>query len=516
MPPFLLKSRRLRVTSAVVCAGLLTSAHATGDSATPPAAPALETNGPLAYQTGTTVTLTTVGTSELVTRQLLTGDAVDDDGEVTQFPIENAADPAWSPSGLRLAFTRKVDGRRQIFLTNRGAEPRQLLQDPAEAFDPAWSNTGERLAFTSTRNGHPEVWVVDVSGEHPARLTPLTPGRVARDPDWSPSGDRIAFVSNQAGTVDIWTMAPNGSALQQVTAMAGAEVDPDWRPDGTQIAFAGTRRGRSSIFVVDREGATVPRALTRARAPLRDRFPSWAPAGDAIAFTRIGTQARTQTRVTNTSNDTWHTSRQEIIGGGRASWGALPAPPKNPAMLEGSVIIMPGDDTTVSPPASSVRDAIADDGARVPEGYVVRASESDPVTLVANPASTDSPPGTSVEVEVSGTFEVTEDGSDLALELVGSPLDCSAGETPIEGGATALAAAPKKSKKLKQKGKGTGHGPRGVSGDKKGVPQGTDWSIEETCAGTIFAVEKGSVLVEFGAGFTELVTAGETFPVPRG
>jgi len=502
----------LLVASGAVATGLLTGAPATSDGAPQNAAPPGETNGPLAYQAGSRVTITTVGTAEDVSRELLEG--APDDGEVTQFPIADAADPAWAPSGLRLAFTRRVDGRRQIFLTSRDEPPKQLLVDPAEAFDPAWSPTGEKLAFTSTRDGHREIYVVDVNG---ANLQRLTPGADSRNPDWSPDGGRIAFESTRAGGTDIWTMRPDGTDALRITARSGPDRAPDWRPDGTQIAFSGRTRGRESILVVDPGGTTKPRSLTRGDAQSRDRYPSWAPDGDAIAFTRIGPGQASSTRVTDTSSAGFHDSRSEIDGGMRASWGALPAPPKDPALLDGSVVIEPGRAATISPPESTVREEVADDGARVPEGYVVRAAENDPVTLVADPASTDSPAGTSVELEVSGTFEIGQDEGDLALELVGSPLDCSSDTVPGAGGATASAAKkPKPKKKLSMKGKGKGHGPKAVSGDKVGIDKGTDWSVEETCAGTIFSVTEGAVLVEYGRNLTHLVSAGEDFLVPRG
>ena len=504
----------LAVAAGTVATGLLTGASASRGSAPQNAAPPGETNGPLAYQAGSKVTITTVGTAEDVSRELLKGPP--DDGEVTQFPIADATDPAWAPSGLRLAFTRRVDGRRQIFLTSRDEPPKQLLADPAEAFDPAWAPTGEKLAFTSTRDGHREIYAVDVNG---ANLKRLTPGADSRNPDWSPDGERIAFESTRAGGTDIWTMRPDGSDVRRITARSGAERAPDWRPDGTQIAFSGRTRGRESILVVDPDGATKPRALTRGDAQSRDRYPSWAPAGDAIAFTRIGPDHVGSTRVTSTSSAGFHDSRPEVEGGVRASWGVLPAPPEDPALLDGSVVIEPGREATISPPESAVREEVADDGARVPEGYVVRAAEDDPVTLIADPASTDSPAGASVELEVSGTFEISKDAGDLALELVGSPLDCSSDEIPAAGEATARAAKKPKTKKLSmkgKKGKRRGKNPAVVSGDKKGIDKGTDWSIEETCDGTIFSVTEGAVLVEYGAGRTYLVAAGEEFRVPRG
>jgi Tol biopolymer transport system component len=86
--------------------------------------------------------------------------------------IEDAA-PAFSPDGERLAFARKFlnvrqwSPGRQLWLRGLGdGEERQLTNDPLyNHYDFAWSPAGERLAFVrfnqSTLNEPPEVWTID-------------------------------------------------------------------------------------------------------------------------------------------------------------------------------------------------------------------------------------------------------------------------------------------------------------------------------------------------------------------
>jgi hypothetical protein len=148
--------------------------------------------------------------------------------------------------------------------------------------DPAWSPDGLRLAFTSLSNGNIDVFVMDADGSNRVRLT--THLAADQNPTWSPDGARIAFVSERDGNAEIYVMRADGSEQVRLSSRAdAADVDPAWSPDGTRIAFSSDRDGNAEIYVMDADGSAPVRLTTNAATDLR---PAWSPQGDRIAFER--------------------------------------------------------------------------------------------------------------------------------------------------------------------------------------------------------------------------------------
>ena len=60
----------------------------------------------------------------------------------------------------------------------------------------------QQIAFYSNRDGNFEIYVMDVDGNNPRRLT-INPA-IDAGPSWGPRGKKIAFHSNRGGNYDIF------------------------------------------------------------------------------------------------------------------------------------------------------------------------------------------------------------------------------------------------------------------------------------------------------------------------
>ena len=173
-------------------------------------------------------------------------------------PVAIAADPnreesapAFSPDGARIAF-HELDETGGIFIAGATGESVRRVTD--SGFHPAWSPDGNSLVFNSTeaigvpssRRATNTLWVVDVAGGSPRKISDGD----AVQPAWSPSGKRIAFWSNTGGQRDIFTIPAQGGERVAVVQDSALDWCPIWTPDGRQLYFASNRGGAMNLWSI--------------------------------------------------------------------------------------------------------------------------------------------------------------------------------------------------------------------------------------------------------------------------
>jgi dipeptidyl aminopeptidase/acylaminoacyl peptidase len=213
----------------------------------------------------------------------------------------NAADPAWSHDGARIAFTRAVGSpatARDIWVMDAdGSNQVNLTNHPAGSgiFDrhPSWGPS--KFVFERNNPGSVSdgIYVMNADGSATA---PLVTGTVAANPSWSPDGSRIAFndsdrlqVIDADGTDhrELWggTDTCGGGSGGGPPGYTPRDSDPDWSPDGSRLAY---------IQFIDCDGDWLYDVRSIRLADSAGRWlatngldayePAWSPDGTKVAY----------------------------------------------------------------------------------------------------------------------------------------------------------------------------------------------------------------------------------------
>lgn len=180
----------------------------------------------------------------------------------------------------------------------------------------------EKIAFVSERDGNPEIYVMDINGKNPVRIT-NNPAREFK-PSWSPDGRSLAFASDRNGIIneDIFVLnyTPEGGEvnLLKLTENFGPDKDPAYSPLGNKIAYISsdsteTRDDSEELYIMNSDGSASIKLTTKGTwskkvdVPWKpepgeeeqvevgfwvyNSTPSWSPSGKKIAFSTFGVQS---------------------------------------------------------------------------------------------------------------------------------------------------------------------------------------------------------------------------------
>lgn len=237
------------------------------------------------------------------------------------FPLTYGFDPAVSPDGSTVAFTRD-GGENGLYLIDiNGGNQRLIYSGRQRLASPKWSPDGSELVFSRGDEVQrcymmgpggciPEESADDLTGPDGKKIE-LDPDTLitqvsymlsvvdtngngfrdlptlssARAPDWIDAG--IVYQSD-AG-LQITADIPNfENRLVIFDYLKPYFHDPDWQPDGNALVYQGKEASHWEIFKVNPDG-TGKVALTRPATTLVDELPSnvspaWSPDGQTIVF----------------------------------------------------------------------------------------------------------------------------------------------------------------------------------------------------------------------------------------
>lgn len=206
----------------------------------------------------------------------------DADGENSQAALsspEPIISPAWSPSGLHLAYVSFESRKPVVYVHDIASGKRRLIANfRGSNSAPAWAPDGRTLAVTLSRDGGSQLYAIDATGGEPRRLTQSS--SIDTEPVYAPDGKTLYFVSDRGGAPQIYRMPATGGPVERVTFNGSYNISPTLSPDGRWLAYISRVSGAFKLHLLELSSGQAT-AITDTVA---DESPSFAPNGRLLVY----------------------------------------------------------------------------------------------------------------------------------------------------------------------------------------------------------------------------------------
>lgn len=176
-------------------------------------------------------------------------------------PVLRATDPATSPDGRRVVFTKNHAGTRSIHIAElepdglanaRPLVPTAFLE---QAFTPRWSPDGAHVAYSVwRRGGSRDIRYVDVRDGSSLEVT--SDRAVDGSPSFSPDGRWLYFHSDRTGIANLYAYELATGRLKQVTNVLTGAYSPEPSPDGKTLAYVGYGKDGFDLYALPVDEST--------------------------------------------------------------------------------------------------------------------------------------------------------------------------------------------------------------------------------------------------------------------
>jgi Tol biopolymer transport system component len=230
---------------------------------------------------------------------------------------EGDSTPVVSPDGSTLAFVRSTGDGADVYLCDlHGAAPRRLTFDDQPIRGIAWAAKGQDLVYAANRlGGGFRLWRLAIYGSSP-RMLPVA-GRRANYPAVAANGNHLVYTDNPSVSA-IWRArigdSESQSEGQPLIRSNGRESWPEYSPDGQRIVDVSDQTGNDELWICDADGGNRMQ-ITHLNGPSVAR-PRWSPDGRTVLFSASSDHGTDLYTLTAAGGD----ARRVVLGGSNGSW----------------------------------------------------------------------------------------------------------------------------------------------------------------------------------------------------
>jgi Tol biopolymer transport system component len=161
----------------------------------------------------------------------------------------------------------------------------RVIDHPGDDMDPAFARGGGGIIWTSNRGGHLEIYMADIDGGQPRRVT--NDGVDAQNATMTADGKWIVYTSSHPDKRGVWKIHPDGSGAEPI--VRGTNFNPEVSPDGKFVLYLTSSTPALNAIRVARiedgadQGVEIRCDIRKPTQVVVGRA-RWRPDGGAIVF----------------------------------------------------------------------------------------------------------------------------------------------------------------------------------------------------------------------------------------
>jgi TolB protein len=188
----------------------------------------------------------------------------------------------------KIAFVANIDGNWDIFVMDlNGGVPTRLTETPFDERTPDFSPDGKSIVYSATDG---KIRIINVNTKEIQEIKASTSESLDIHPEFSPTGDKIVFVSyidKKIDETDLSIYDIKTGESEPFFVERSSQFFPSWSPNGKYIAYSNTHCSISSDRIIEEIWITSTDQRWARQLALTSSMciqPSWSPDGKKIAF----------------------------------------------------------------------------------------------------------------------------------------------------------------------------------------------------------------------------------------